>query len=115
MSFPDDPIPQDGAPSDTCSAIQDQLQEYRDIAADTAPQGLIQLSLGLEEFEHEIDFLGKGADWSNAILEQVVQVRRDWVTAYSAAQTGDQVQADARHASALGYLDTALDVDCPKA
>jgi len=115
VEFPDDPIPQDGAPSETCTAIQAQLQEYRDIAAETEPESLIQLSLGLEEFEHEIDFLGKGADWSNAILEQVFQVRRDWVTASSAARSGDQVEAEARHDSALGYLDAALAVECPAA
>lgn len=109
----EEPIPQEGNPNETCTAIRVRLQEYRDVAAASTVTTLTDLSLRLEEFEHEIDFLGQGSDWSIAMVEQIFQVRRDWITASSAAEAGDQEESGQRRASALALLDQAISVECP--
>lgn len=99
--------------SSTCRAIVKELEAYRDLAANEPLSALPILQLGLEEFEHEIDFLAQGHEWGNSIVGQLVLVRRDWSTAYSAAESGDQADAEHRFSAAMDYLDTAIAVDCP--
>jgi hypothetical protein len=69
----------------------------------------------MEQFESEVDFLAEGQDWGLQMLEELVIVRRDWSTAYSAYVSDDSATAQERSASALEHLDAAIGVACPEA
>jgi len=114
VSVPDPSIP-DADEETTCRAIVEKLEAYRDIAAGESMENLPVLALNLEELEHDIDFYGQAQDWADYILERLVLVRRDWVTAHSAAESGDQAEAQARYEAAMENLDAAIAVDCPSA
>jgi hypothetical protein len=74
---------------------------------------LLTLQLGLDEFEGDVDVLSEGWEWGVVILEQLVAVRRDWSTAYSAHFADDQDVAEARTSSAIEHLDSAISAPCP--
>lgn len=110
-TLPTGPIPEDEAGA--CAGIQDRLRTYQDLAESTKFDGLLTLQLGLEEFENEIDFISQQQDWGLLMLEQLVQVRREWSTAYSAYMSDQVADAESHFESAMSYMDEALAVACP--
>ena len=55
-------------------------------------------------------------DWGDRIIEQTTNVRREWVTALAAERDGDSAAADDHDATAVEYLDQAIDdAACPTA
>ena len=83
---PDPSIP--GADEETtCRAIVENSR-HTGTSPGESMENLPVLALNLEELEHDIDFYGQAQDWADYILERLVLVRRDWVTAHSAAEAG---------------------------
>lgn len=108
------PLPTIGSTEgETCESVKVGLREYRERAASSPLSELITLQFGLDEFEAVADFVAEGHDWGNRIVEQLVVVRRDWSTAYSADQEGDREVADERFRAAIDALDAAIAVPCP--
>lgn len=103
-----------GDEAELCAAIVARLGEYRAVAADG---GVDQTLLdALDEFEAQIDTQSDDQDWGDRIIEALTNVRREWVTALSAQDQGDEGGADERFAAALGHLDRAIDdAGCPTA
>ena len=98
---------------DTCRNVVARLEEYRDLAANSSMDHLLELQLGLDEFEAVTDFVADGQEWGDLMVEQLVMVRRDWSTAYAADRDGDEQTAIERFDAALGFLDAAIAVPCP--
>jgi hypothetical protein len=103
-----------GSEAELCAAIVARLGEYRAVAADG---GVDQTLLdALDEFEAQIDTQSDDQDWGDRIIEALTNVRREWVTALSAQDQGDEGEADERFDAALGHLDRAIDdAGCPTA
>jgi hypothetical protein len=110
--LPTNPISQSDEAS-TCRGIVERLIEYRELAVNEPITSLLTLQLGLDEFEGDVDFLSEGHEWGVVILEELVVVRRDWSTAYSAHFANDQEVVTARTASAIERLDAAINAPCP--
>jgi hypothetical protein len=100
--------------AELCAAIVARLGEYRAVAADG---GVDQTLLdALDEFEAQVDTQSDDQDWGDRIIEALTNVRREWVTALSAQDQGDDGEADERFDAALGHLDRAIDdAACPTA
>jgi len=112
VSIPIGTVPGDDE-TEICPAILDRLETYRQLAIENPLPTIRQLLPGLEEFEAQIFTLADAQTWGDRIVEQLVNVRREWSTALSAADSGNESEAKARAGSALEYLDAAIDADCP--
>ena len=115
---PDVSIPVGTVPGDDeteiCPAILDRLETYRELAVENPLPTIRQLLPGLEQFEGEIFTLADMQPWGDRIVERLVNVRREWSTALSAADAGDESEGRIRADSALKYLEAAIDeADCP--
>ena len=99
---------------EVCAAIKDRLETYRQLAVEHPVVAIRQLLPGMEEFELEIFTAAELQPWGDQIIEQLVNVRREWSTALSAEESGDPSEAQARAAAALGFLDAAIAVPCPE-
>lgn len=111
-TIPTGSIPDDDEAT-ACAAIQARLMEYRDLAESAGPDGLLTLQLGIEEFEHQIDFISQQQDWGMQMVEQLSHVRREWSTAYSEHASGNTAVAQEHFAAAFEHMDEALAVPCP--
>lgn len=70
----------------------------------------------LAEFEGQIDTQADDQEWGDRIIEDLTGVRREWVTARSAASDGDDEKAQEHGDAAIDLLDRAIDrSDCPTA
>ena len=112
------PLPVDLAPvegeteAQLCQAILVRIGEYRDAVADEIPSP--ELIDALEEFELQVDTQSDDQDWGDRILEQMVNARRELVTAVAAAGVDDAETASARQTAGVDRLDRAIDeADCP--
>ena len=113
LSIPLGTIPGQNA-VDVSAAITDRLETYRRLAVENPIAALRQLLAGMDEFELEIFTAAELQPWGDQIIEQLVNVRREWSTAISATEAGDPSEAQARAAAALAFLDAAIAVPCPE-
>lgn len=107
------PVTGDGE-AELCAAIVDRLGEYRAAVDDALPtQALLT---ALEEFEAQIDTQSDDQDWGDRIIEQLTNVRREWVTSIGATDSGDDDAAQEHADAATEHLDAAIDdAACPTA
>jgi len=112
------PLPVDITPvsGDTeaqlCEAILVRTAEYRVAVAAGIPGP--ELLDALEEFEAQVDTQSDDQDWGDRIIEQLVNARRELVTAVGAASDGDDAAAASRQEAGVDRLDRAIDeADCP--
>ena len=92
-----------------CAAVVERLTEYRDLAASGGVDQ--QLVEALDEFEAQVDTQSDDQDWGDRIVEQLTNVRREWVTALAAEESGDP---GTHLEAAAAFLDTAIDdAGCP--
>ncbi len=96
-----------------CAAVVQRLQEYRNLAAITGTTAVGQLFEAASDFEAELFTVAESQDWGDRIIEQLVNVRREWADARSARET-DPAAAEEHAATALALLDdTIASADCP--
>ena len=101
--------------AELCSAAVERVQLYRDAAEETPVPDEV-LAEQLAEFEAQIDTQADDQGWGDRIIEDLTGVRREWVTARSAASDGDDEKAQAHGRAAVDLLDHIVDrADCPTA
>ena len=98
-----------------CRDAVERVPLYRD-GADETPVPDEVLAEQLAESEAQIDTQADDQDWGDRIIEDLTGVRRQWVTARSAASDGDDEKAQAHGRAAVDLLDHIVDrADCPTA
>jgi len=112
------PLPADLTPvagdseAQLCEAILVRIGEYRDAVAAEIPSP--ELLDALEEFEAQVDSQSDDQDWGDRIIEQMVNARRELVTAVGASSDGDEAAAASRQEAGVDRLDRAIDeAGCP--
>ena len=111
---PIEPV-QGTSPAELCAAVVERVQLYRDTAAETPVPDEVLVEQ-LAEFEGQIDTQADDQEWGDRIIEDLTGVRREWVTAQSAASDGDNEKAQEHGEAAIDLLDRAIErSDCPTA
>jgi hypothetical protein len=92
-------------PGGACAAVVARLKLYSEAAKQTAASDLQPLFEQLSEFEDEVFQDAQGQTWGDKLVAQIVVVRRGWVDAGSAFDSGDKAAAGRAAAKANALLD----------